>query len=199
MWRYIVPDLLDFVISLKEQWRKILTGSVPIALIGLGQGAGRFHVAGFIYWIITCATLFWAFFGAWKDGYRARKKAENGLLSEDEKRLLRTLRKLSAELAQLMWEFPDSDAVRSPLSMAWRPLVVTANVEWDKQQLMAWHSECRAFLDSLADLPGSEAAWRLTLVKILSNKAFPGFPPSALECLIHLDEIETLLLERVLN
>lgn len=194
-----MSDVFGFVISVKEQWRKILTGSLIVALLGVFERIWRIHVPWFVYVLIVGFTLLWAVFEAWRDEHRALKKAEGRLLSNGETRLLTNLRKLTSEYVRLMRDFPDSDAVRSPFNVSWRPSIGTTDVGFDKQQMMAWHKECLSFLNSLAGVVGSEAASNLRIVKILSTQASSLFLPAKLECLMYLDEVETLLLKKVLN
>src|SRR6266853_2525824 len=64
-------ELRAYLYSVKEKWRRLVTGSLTTALLGLLQQADpRVRVPGFVYWVIVCVTLFWAFFGAWKTEHR---------------------------------------------------------------------------------------------------------------------------------
>jgi hypothetical protein len=190
-------ELVLFISSVRRHWRIILPGSLTVVILGLLSGTGIIHVPGFVYWLIILVTLFWAFFLAWREEYRARQAAEKALLSAPEKSLLIRSRKLSGGLLDLMRRFPNSPAVLSPFSMTWRPLVGTTDFGWDVKEMITWHAECVAFLDSIADVYGVEAALKLPLVRIISEKVFPDFPPSALVCLIYFGDIEDFLLRKV--
>jgi hypothetical protein len=66
-----MADLWKFLLAVKEQWRRLVTGSLAIGLLGLFQETkSSFHVPSYAYWLIICVTLFWAFFGAWRKEYR---------------------------------------------------------------------------------------------------------------------------------
>ena len=191
-------EVMGFFLSIKDQWRKVLAGILALVLLRLIEGPENFRVPGFVYWLIFCATFFWAFFGAWTEEYKALQTAEGVILSEDEKQLLNQSRKLSSNLLLLMHRFPGSPAVRSPFGLVWRPSPGDPNVEWEAQQMIAWHKECIEFLDRLRTVFGLEATSKLGLVALLSKGAFPEVPPSSTETLMYWGEIEAFLLNKVL-
>jgi hypothetical protein len=47
-------ELYLFFTAVKEQWRRILTGSLTLALLGLVQGIGKIRVTGYLYWGVLC-------------------------------------------------------------------------------------------------------------------------------------------------
>jgi hypothetical protein len=192
-----VREVICFVLSVKDQWGKILTGSLVLVLLGILGATGDLRVPSFVYWLIICATLFWASFGAWREEHRARQSAEGATPSEEDKQLMNESRKLSSSLLLLMHRFPDSPAVRSPFSIHWRPSIGDTNVEWDIQEMVAWHSECIGFLDKLKKGFGSEATSKLGLIALLSKNVFPDSPPSSTETLMYMGEIEAFLLNKV--
>jgi hypothetical protein len=116
-----VREVICFVLSIKDQWRKILAGSLALVLLRLIAGTEGFRVPSFVYWLIICATLLWAFFAAWREENRVRQGVEGLILSEEEKLLVNQSRKLSSRLLLLMHRCPDSPAVRSPFGLGWRP------------------------------------------------------------------------------
>jgi hypothetical protein len=66
-----MKELSAYLYAVKEQWRRLVTGSLTIGLLSLLQQAdSRVRVPGFLYWMIVCVTLLWAFFGAWKTEHR---------------------------------------------------------------------------------------------------------------------------------
>ena len=191
-------DFSGFVFSVMEQWRKLLTGSLVLALFGFVHGLSKFSVPISVYWLIVCVTLFWAFFGAWREERKARRRAESRLLSEREIELFRAVRGLSVGLLDLMRRFPNSPAVLSPFSMTWRPLIGTTDFGWDVKEMMAWHSKCLLFIDSFVEDFGAEAN-KQPLVRVISEKVFPDFPPPAWLCLAWFSEIEDFLLRKAVE
>ena len=194
----VVREVVYFALAVKDQWGKILTGSLALVLLGLLVATGDLRVPSFVYWLIACATLVWSSFGALRQEHRARQSAEGAIPSEEEKQLMNESRKLSSNLLLLMHRFPDSAAVRSPFSIHWRPSMDDTNVEWDAQEMIAWHKECFEFLDRLKGVFGSEATSKLGLIAILSKSVFPDPPPSATETLMYMGEIEGFLLNKIL-
>lgn len=75
-------ELVLFVVGVKQQWGGLLTGSITIVLLGLAEGTRGIHVPTFIYWLVICATLFWAFFGAWRKEYRRAEQLKDLLIRE---------------------------------------------------------------------------------------------------------------------
>lgn len=131
-----MSDVLGFLWLVKNKWRRILTGSATTAVLGLISGTGKIHVPGFVYWLIICITLFWAFFGVWKDEHITHQKAERLLLGKREVELLKRTRKLLEDMLQLMRKFPNSPAVLNPFSHNWRPLVGATDYGWDVKGVM---------------------------------------------------------------
>jgi hypothetical protein len=76
----VAKDFVAFLLSVKEQWRRLLTGSLIVALLGFTD---RFrHIPSSAYWVVVCATLFWSFFGAWRVEYRRKCELEKALITE---------------------------------------------------------------------------------------------------------------------
>jgi hypothetical protein len=193
-----VSEVFCFVLAVKDQWRKILTGSLALVLLDLLGATESLPVPSLVYWLVICATLLWAAFGVWREEHRACQGAKRNLLSPEEKQLANLTRKLSSNLLLLMYRFPDSPAVRSPFGIHWRPSFGDTNTEWDVQEMMAWHKECVEYLGRLKAAFGGEATSKLALVAILSKAVFPESPPSSTEIPMYLGEIEAFLLNKVL-
>lgn len=199
MGRCVGSDFFSFLISVRDQWREILTGSITLALIGLVGGAGWIKVPGFVYWIVICLTLFWAFFGAWRTEHHARLKAESELLSPAEEAILQRLRRLLESYLGLVLRFPNSEAVCSPFNMTWRPTAGTLDIPSHVEQMIAWHRECVSCLDKLAGVIGQQEASELPLVQAAAFGFGKAGPPSTWEVLIGLFEIEGRLLSKVIQ
>lgn len=71
-----------FVVAVIKQWRGILTGSIALVLVGLAEPIFGVHVPRWVYVVVVCATLFWAFFGAWQREHRARMEETTALRKE---------------------------------------------------------------------------------------------------------------------
>jgi hypothetical protein len=63
-------ELRLFLLAVKEQWRQLLTGSLLIGLLWFADRVLPFHIPTWIFWIILCLTLFWAFFELWRRTHR---------------------------------------------------------------------------------------------------------------------------------
>jgi|SRR5260370_2482683 len=109
--------------------------------------------------------------------------------------LLKELRQITEEFMDLMYKFPNSEAVAAPFSKTWRPLVGTLDIPTHQQEVMRWHSRVLHFLDSLADAQKNRSG--LTNLAIL--RAVPFGVLSKDECLRCLYEVEGFLPETILR
>src|SRR6266849_2095776 len=189
-------ELYLFFVAVKEQWRRILTGSFTLALLGLIQGIGKMSVPGYVYWTVFCLTLFWGVFGAWKKERDARRKAEGTQLSSEQAKHAKATFELSERLMQMMHDWPKSGAVTNPLTVGWRPLVGQTDIPMDQQRVMEWRRDCEALLVEIKKVAGSiEDLKNIKLFGVLDH---PDFHISSLECLGCLSDLQKLLLRKVL-
>ena len=78
-------NFVSFVVSAVKQWRTIVTGSLVLAVISLIEPIFKVHVPRWVYVMVVCLTLFWAFFRAWESEHCGKIDAETRL-AEAEKR-----------------------------------------------------------------------------------------------------------------
>lgn len=190
-------ELYLFFTAVKEQWRRILTGSLTLALLGLAQGIGKIRVPSYLYWGVLCTTLFWSFFGAWKKEHDVGKNAESMRPSADEIQKANATFALAERLMQMMHDWPKSPAVTNPFTIGWRPLVGQTEIPLDQQRVMEWRRDCEALLIETAKTAG--ASDRIKKIKLFGVLDHRDFHIASLECLGDLADIEKLLLQRVLN
>jgi hypothetical protein len=189
-------DLYLFVLSVKEQWRRILTGSLVLAVIGLVQGIGKIRIPSGAYWVILLVTLFWSVFGVWKTERDAKAKTASRTLSLEETQKITQTFVLAERLMQMMYNWPTSPAVANPFTIGWRPLVGQTDIPVDQQQVMEWRRDCEAHLTAIAKGDWTPEMQEIKLFGVLSQK---DFHIVSLACLSDFAEIEKRLLERVLN
>jgi hypothetical protein len=189
-------EFWQFLLAVKEQWRRVVTGSLVIGLLALAQDTHRLHAPGFVYWILICLTLFWAFFGAWREQYKNHQAATLYILSSEEKHVLHECNSLRDRFLELLRKFPTSPCVVNPFSMAWRPLVGTVDISFDVQQTIEWHTDCLDFLDELRGVTPENTFESFSLVLVARHRQLPA--PS-LECLRGLAEIQDSLLKKALR
>ena len=80
-----------FLVAVKQEWSRVLTGSITVALIGLLYGTGKIPIPPFVFWLLIIASLLWAFFRAWRAEHRRAEKFSELLIKEYQS-LVRTLR-----------------------------------------------------------------------------------------------------------
>src|SRR5579863_8385158 len=114
-----MKELYLFLVTVKEQWRRILTGSLALTLLGVVQGMGKLRVPGYVYWVVFCFTLFWSFFGAWRNERDARALAESTRPSHEEIKEVKSTFALAERLMQMMHDWPQSVAVTNPFTVGW--------------------------------------------------------------------------------
>jgi hypothetical protein len=133
-----MKELYLFFVAVKEQWGRLLTGSLALALLGVVQGMGKLRVPGYVYWVVFCFTLFWSFFGAWRKERDARRMVESVQPSSEETKHANATFALAERLMQMMHYWPQSAAVTNPFTVGWRPLVGKTDIPIDQQKVMEW-------------------------------------------------------------
>ncbi len=127
--------------------------------------------------------------------FRVWQREHKIALQDGDRRLLRELKILIEGFFEIMRRFPQSESVRFPLSIRWRPSVGTTNIPADQQEVIRWTKRCHVFLDLLDNIHGKEPD-----IKELTVLKYVPFSDgcSSLECLRSLYEIESFLLKNVL-
>jgi hypothetical protein len=176
-----------------------LLGILGLTILRFWKPVFGKELPNWLFWLCSCICLLLACFFAWRVEHRARIHAESLLLSPKEKELLARAYKIHKGLLELMWKWPTSPCVLTPISISWRPLVGTTDISADVQATMAWHKEAIDLIEEAQKLfpqvfpeitvatpfpkPGIQAStclWRFTeLEEMLTRKVLASKPPPA--------------------
>jgi hypothetical protein len=184
----------DLGLSLKGVGRKFgfLLGIAGLTIVRFWRPIVGKELPNWLFWVSVGTCLLLAFFYAWRDEHRSRKKAESFHLTDAEKELMGLVLEVHEQLLELLWKWPQSPCVLTPFSISWRPLVGTTNIGEDVRATMEWHKRALAVVEKARAL-------HVDFFREVTEAApFPKPGIQVVDCMGRFLEVEKKLLTRII-